>query len=239
MKFLFMSKKLRLIIVEDDPLIAFDIKGIVEDGGYEVVKVFHSASDAVQIAEESFDLALLDININGERDGINLGVYLKETYGKPCFFISSYYDDETVNKAKKAEPMAYVLKPYEERDILINLELARHRINQHAAPAEKAHLFVKSGGSLTKIVPSEVLVAQAYDMYTHLFVDGKRITASQTLKEIEKLFASHNFVRVHRSFMVNMDAVEGICDDEILIGGQHVPVGRTYKKDFFDRIRMI
>ena len=76
-------------------------------------------------------------------------------------------------------------------------------------------------------------------MYTHLFIKGKRLTASQTLKEVEKLFSKLDFIRVHRSFMVNLNSIEGICEDEILIAEQRIPVGRTYKKDLFDRIMTI
>ena len=234
-----MNEKLKLIIVEDDPLIAFDLKGIVEEENYEVVKVFHSASKAVKALPLDFDLALLDINIDGDRDGINLGVHLKESYQKPCIFITSYYDEETVGKAKNADPLAYILKPYDEKDILANLLLSRHKINPDSILKDVSPLFVKANGKLTKIVPAEVDFVQAYDMYTHIYSAGKRITASQTLKEIEKLFAAYNFFRVHRSYMVNMDAIEGICDDEILIGEQRIPVGRTYKKELFNKIRTI
>lgn len=231
-----MTDTMRLVIVEDDPLIAFDIRDIVSEFGHKVVDVFHSPDEFKQSNIIDFDLALLDINMGNGRDGIELGTYLHKKLKKPCIFITSYFDKETVHHAREADPLAYILKPYEEHDIIANLELSKNKIKPQISANNNTPIFVKHGGKLIKIVPKKVSVVQAYDMYTHLFIDGKRITASQTLKQVEKLFSNYNFIRVHKSFMVNMDAIDGICDDEILIGDQRVPVGRTYKKDLFDRI---
>jgi DNA-binding LytR/AlgR family response regulator len=234
-----MSSKIKLIIVEDDPLIAFDIKGIVEEKDYEVVGVFHTAADAMNAMPLEFDIALLDINTDGERDGIELGISLRAKYNKPCIFITSYYDQETIQKAKQANPLAYIIKPYEEQDIIANLELSKGKLTADNRLSEPGLIFVKTGSKLTKINPVDIDYAQAYDMYTHLYTGGRRITASQTLKEFEKIFSGFYFFRVHRSYMVNMDAIEGICEDEILIGEARIPIGRTYKKEFFDKILTI
>ena len=237
-----MSESLTLIIVEDDPLIAFDLKEVVESGGYTVKAVCHSWNDLAKIDFSNVDLALLDVNLNAEKDGIDIGVHLSQTHRIPCIFITSYYDEPTIDRAKEANPLAYILKPYEEQDILTNLNLSKARIhaliNAETAPSPKL-LFVKKGNKLIKIDALKVTYAQAFDVYTHLFVDGKRITASQSLKEIEKLFTPHNFMRVHRSFIVNLNCIDGICENEILLDNTKIPVGRTYKKALFERIKTI
>lgn len=230
-----------IIIVEDDPLIAYDLKSILSSNGYSVEAVFHSAEDAIQFDFNSvnIDVALLDVNLGDGMDGTSLGLMLHEKYNLPSIFITSYYDEKTVLKAKLASPLAYIIKPYEEQDILTNLSLAVSRKPETAIVTNSEPIFVKSGSRLTKIIPEEILYVQAYDMYAHLFLEGKRITASQTLKEIEKLFKSFNFIRVHRSYLVNLNAIDGICEDEILINKQRIPVGRTHKKGLFDRIKTI
>jgi DNA-binding LytR/AlgR family response regulator len=231
-----MNEPLKILIVEDDPLIAFDIKCILESKNHQVLAVCHTAKDAMLVDLSNIDIALLDVNLGDGPDGISVAMYLKENAQIPCIFITSYYDEKTVSRAKTVYPLAYIIKPYEEQDILINLELATSKLKKEVKKEENAPIFVKNGSKLTKIDPKDVDFIQAYDMYSHLFIAGKRITASQTLKETEKLFSHLDFIRVHRSYVVNLNAIEGIYEDEILIAEHRIPVGRTYKKDLFDRI---
>jgi len=233
-----MNQKTRLVIVEDDPLIAFDIKESINTSKFEVCGVFHEAEQFIKSDLAEFDLALLDVNLNGEMDGIELAEFLQKNHQKPCLFITSYHDEVTVQRAKKVNPLGYVVKPFDPIELNITLELCTQKLMANPLEKPKA-LFVKSGSKLTKIDPSKIDYAQAYDMYTHLYSAGNRVTASQTLKEIERIFGSEEFIRVHRSYMVNIHKIEGICEDEILIGSDRIPIGRTYKKALFDQILTI
>lgn len=118
-----MSKK--LLIVEDEFLIASNIRSIVTNLGYAVMGVAKSADEALKaIKSETPDLALLDINIIGNTNGIELSRILKSKYKIPHLFITSYSDKSIVEEMNKTHPLGYILKPFDERDIRVALQMA-------------------------------------------------------------------------------------------------------------------
>jgi len=117
-----MSKK--LLIVEDEFLIANDIRSIVTKIGYAVMAVAKSADEALRaVKAEKPDIALLDINIIGDRNGIELAKILNEKYKIPHLFITSYSDDAIIGQMNKTHPLGYILKPFDERDIRVALQM--------------------------------------------------------------------------------------------------------------------
>lgn len=231
--------KANLIIVEDDPMIALDLQGIAENQGYTIKGVFHSGEEALLSPPLPIDLALLDITLEGTVDGIAVGLELRKKHRIPCLFITSYYDDATIQRATAAQPLAYILKPYEEAEIVANLHLCQSKLSSPVLQPNEGPIFVKSGGKLTRIHPEQVTHLQAYDMYTHLFMGDQKLLASHTLKELHHRLAAYPFVRVHRSHVVNINHIEGIFEDQVLIGTTRIPLGRTYKQALIDRIQLL
>ena len=123
-----MSKK--LLIVEDEFLIANEIRSIVTQLGYAVMAVAKSADEALlAVKSETPDLALLDINIIGNRNGIELAKILQEKYGIKHLFITSYSDSAIVAEMNRTQPLGYILKPFDERDIRVALQMANASLN--------------------------------------------------------------------------------------------------------------
>ncbi|WP_299249410.1 sigma-54 dependent transcriptional regulator [uncultured Aquimarina sp.] len=123
-----MSKK--LLIVEDEFLIANNIRSIVSQLGYAVMGVAKSAVEALKAVEgEKPDLALLDINIIGKTNGIDLAKVLRKKYGIKHLFITSYSDNEIVEEMNHTRPLGYILKPFDERDIRVALRMAVANLN--------------------------------------------------------------------------------------------------------------
>lgn len=236
------TPKNKITIVEDDPLIALDLQEVLEEEGYEIKGIYHSGEKALININKTTDLALLDINLEGLMTGIELGVELKKK-NIPVIFITSYYDENILMKAKEANPMAYIIKPFEEHDIIANIKLALNNLsNQQTHIATSEHdkpVFVKSTNKMVRIVPEEIQYIEAYDIYSNLFIDGKRTTISHTLKNIHEILNYPFLIRVHRSFIVNINKVKSICDDEVMIDDFRIPIGRTYKKEFYKAIRLV
>lgn len=117
-----MSKK--LLIVEDEFLIANDIRTIVTQLGYAVMAVAKSADEALKAVQaEKPDIALLDINIIGDRNGIELAKILTKKYSIPHLFITSYSDDAIIGQMNNTHPLGYILKPFDARDIRVALQM--------------------------------------------------------------------------------------------------------------------
>lgn len=121
-----MSK--RVLVVEDERIVAEDIAQCLEERGYEVVGLASSGEQAIKLAESTQpDLALMDIVIQGDRDGIETAHVLKERFGISVVYLTAYSQEKTVARAKETEPLGYVVKPFEEATLLSTVEIALHK----------------------------------------------------------------------------------------------------------------
>jgi len=115
----------KVLIVEDEPLIAKEIAFNLQDYGYDIAGVAHSYEKALTILQNrEVDIALLDIAIKGTRNGIELGELLKAKYQIPFLFLSSYCDDDTVQEASAAGAEGYIVKPFKKSDLKPAIEIA-------------------------------------------------------------------------------------------------------------------
>lgn len=122
--------KAKILIVEDEALIAEDIRYNLEELGHTVVGVVMNGDRALDaIANPNIDLVLLDINIKGSLSGIDLAQIIKEKYNVPYVFLTASTDDYTLNKAKNTLPYGYIVKPFNALDLKVNIDIALHKFN--------------------------------------------------------------------------------------------------------------
>ncbi len=125
-------EKTKVLIVEDEAIIAADLEMIMESMSFQVVGISDNSDEALDmISTRKPDLILLDINIYGERDGIELAEIIRETTKKPFIFITSYADKKTLDRAKHTLPYGYILKPFNERELKATIEIALFRFSSH------------------------------------------------------------------------------------------------------------
>lgn len=232
--------QIKAIIVEDDVFVANDMKDIVEENGFEVLAVYHNA-EAVLKHQETFDIAFLDVNLGSHISGIDLAEILKKKFNCHHFFITSYFDELTVLKAGKTEPLAYITKPFDEKILISNLLLAKSKIKDAQIKGEETpeHIFLKSSKSLFKLKPSEVDFIQADDIYAHIFAGKEKLHSSQNLKQLETIFEPYGLIRVHKSYLVNMEKISMIQENLICIKEHKIPVGRAYKQQLMNYLQII
>src|SRR5215472_11710000 len=119
--------KAQILIAEDDPTIAQDLKYKIENLGYEVVGITHSGEQAVVLAENLRpDLVLMDIQLAGEMDGIEAAEKIR-TLRVPLVYVSGFCDSPMLQRAQLTEPYGYILKPYRTSDIRISVEMSLQR----------------------------------------------------------------------------------------------------------------
>lgn len=117
--------KIRIFLVEDDRVIVSTTTWRLEKMGYEVCGSADTGTDALdQIARLRPDLVLVDIHIRGAIDGIGVGALLREQLAVPFIYLTSKFDDETLAKAKKTHPEGYIVKPFQDKDLKVAIELA-------------------------------------------------------------------------------------------------------------------
>lgn len=224
----------RIYIIEDDPIIASDLEGILLDLGYSVCGISHQPFDAKKKIElVKPDLLLMDINLNSEIDGIELATLI-QNMEIGVIFISAFTDKKTVERTKHVFPLGYILKPFNEKEIEIALELA---FNNKPKPdnkpiVEDEYVFIKTKNNTSiKINFKDILVIEAYDNYSFIHTINEKLMVSYTLKEIEQRIKSPSLIRVHRSFIINTSKVDSIQFNLLFVGKYEIPVGKSYKED--------
>ena len=115
--------KEKILIVEDEEIVARDIKYFLEEWGYSVLKLVNNGNEAVEAAVElKPDLILMDIHLVGEMDGIEAARQIKETTGTPIIYLTAYADDSTRGSASLTEPDDYLTKPFSELELKMAIE---------------------------------------------------------------------------------------------------------------------
>ncbi|HHE46719.1 MAG TPA: PAS domain S-box protein, partial [Bacteroidetes bacterium] len=118
----------RILVVEDQRIVGLDIQGKLEGLGYEVPSIVSRGEDVLETAKKTRpNLVLMDIRLEGKMDGIEAAVQLRHSLDVPVVYITAYADDDTLKRAKLTEPYGYLLKPFEERDLCITIEMALYK----------------------------------------------------------------------------------------------------------------
>lgn len=131
-------RRARILIVEDENLVARDLYNMVRTMGYEVTDVVQNGEEVLQsIQKKRPDLALMDIILKGNLDGISVASVLWEEHGIPVVYITSFADDLTFERAKLTEPFGYLIKPFEERELELTIETALYKAKMQLLLKEK------------------------------------------------------------------------------------------------------
>lgn len=232
----------RLFVVEDEPLIREDLVATLEELDYQVVGEAGSAESALlDISKTEVDLILLDISLDGAQDGIDVAHQINTKYNIPFIFITAFYDERTLERAKATNPAGYIVKPWDEHNLKANIEVAlakRGKERQETRSSEEP-FFVKHDGAMISVKPREILYAESYDNYTFIYTQNQKFLVSQTLKSIEEKLKPSGFVRVHKSWLINILSIDSIAQGQVHIQSKKIPLGRAFKANLFDQIQML
>ncbi|HEX7468021.1 MAG TPA: response regulator, partial [Methanobacterium sp.] len=135
-----------ILIVEDEIIIAADLKVRLENLGYNIFGISATGNDAIRKTGETHpDLVLMDIMLKGDMDGIDTAQKIRDLYDIPVIYLTAYFDDEILNRAKITEPFGYILKPFEDMRIQSAVEMAvyNHHIEQKLKNSAKILEFSK------------------------------------------------------------------------------------------------
>ena len=134
--------KIKILVVEDERIVAKDIQNTLRNLGYEVPAIASTGEDAVRKSGEIMpDVVIMDIVLKGEVDGIEAASTIRSLYKIPIIYLTAYEDEETLDRAKITEPLGYILKPFEERDLHTTLEMALYKHNMESKLAESEERY--------------------------------------------------------------------------------------------------
>lgn len=180
--------EIRILIVEDDPIISASIEQCLDNLDFQVSGVAYDPAEALEeLANNTPDAVLLDINLSSKAmDGINIAQLIKEKYQLPVVFLTSFSDRSTLDRAKKTEPAGYIVKPFDERNLLATLEISLYNFAQR----QKYQLPQLTVEKINKHIATP-LTDREYDIL-QLIYEGR--TNHQIADE---LFVSVNTIKTH------------------------------------------
>jgi DNA-binding LytR/AlgR family response regulator len=220
---------IRAIAIDDEPLalqIIAHYCAMSED--IELVQTFTSTSKALQaIAAAPPDLIFLDVNMP-EMSGIQFYQSLKNP--PPLVFTTAYH--EYAVDGFDLNALDYLLKPISKERFDKAVEKVLEYYLLRNAQSASAFLFIRCDHSNHKVYYDEILYIEALDDYVKIYRKNKpRLVARASLKNMLTQLPENQFIRVHRSFVVNTSHLDSIAQKSIQIGGSEIPIGDTYKQN--------
>jgi DNA-binding LytR/AlgR family response regulator len=238
---------IKLVIAEDDEVVALNLKFTLQDMGYVVLAHFTKGEALLQnnLTREA-DLVILDIDLPGELDGVEVATALQEN-NLPYIFLTAQSDQATIHRAKLTRPLAYLVKPFDKATLQSTIELAvyQHRVKARGPQANLQgyqpddSIFVKARARLEKVKVKDVLWVEASDIYAELYTESGKYVVNYPLKVLEEKFPESLFFRVHRSFLVNLQEIEAIDEHDLIIRNKRVPIGKTYRAKLMARLEIM
>ena len=252
-----MSEKIKVLIVEDESIVAMDLAAGLENDGYEVTGIADNAAEAIELFKENeVDIILMDVHIIGKKDGIDTATELLKQRSVPLIYLTAFTDAKTIERAKSTHPAAFLAKPYSITNVRIAIELA---ISNFAVTAQQPqgkllpvennkssaelteketilqmndYIFVKNNYVFVKIKLDEILYAEADNNYVQLVTTEKKLLLRLALSQLLEKISYKPLVRIHRSYAVNINMIQSFSDQEVNLSKMQLPIGRSYKEDF-------
>ncbi len=242
-----MAKHVKILIVEDEPLQSKNIRQSLQVAGYEVIDEVRTVPQAQNIiSQRSPDLALLDINLEAEENGIDLATWLRKHYNMPFIFITASKEDQDFVDAQKTSPDAYIIKPYKEEDLLPAIEMALRKFSQsrlqETSHIIKDHIFFKDGRSFKKTQFNDILCIESARDYKDVHLthsNNKKLTVKISMEELLSKLPPSDFIQTSKSHIINKLHIKEVENSGVIVGEVLIPIGRAYKDEVFRKLGLV
>ncbi len=240
----------RAFIIEDNENHMNSLEVKLDILGHSIVgKSFNSTGVIATIREAKPDLVLIDINLEGDNEGILLAEKIKQLFNISIIFTTALAENDIVKQAIKTNPEGYLLKPIGINELRVNIELALSK-------KEKSHAIMKNQGSTNLFLTVRIGHKLQKVNYTQIIyleresvnyikintLDGKSNLIRASLRSILHNILPSNFIQIHKQYIINFDCIHLINEQEqmIQLSGKHwLPIGRTFKKELYKKLNLV
>ena len=258
-----MPEPIQIMIVEDESIVAADLSEELEAGGYGIAGIADRYEDALPLfTDRRVDILLMDIHIHGEKDGIDTAAALMKIRRVPLIYLTAFTDAATVDRVKHTHPSAFLIKPYHADSLRIAIDLALHNFAEEKAaglekelpppgviPEDKQldkalffqlgdYFFVKQNFKFIKFGLPEIVFAETDSNYAVLHTRAQKFTVRLSLAALVERINYPQFVRIHRSYAVNLNEIDYFDEELVKIGTRTFPLGRNYRQGFIDKFNL-
>jgi len=239
---------IKILIVEDNVIIADDMQSMLEEIGYEIVDNVIVYEQAVEVLKNNhIDLVLIDIILASDKTGIDLGKHIRDVYNIPFIFVTSNSDRATVENAKTVKPDGYLVKPFEQQDLYTSIEIALSNFNYARKENSKEitgnegdtftsnsvlkdSIFVKKQHLYYRIQFGDIQFIKADNVYLEVNTVDKKFLVRSPLKDYLEKLPKNKFYRAHKSYIVNVDHIDAINSKDIVINNNLIPISKDFKE---------
>ncbi len=232
--------RVKIGVVEDEMIIAATIVNTLKKLNYAVANPASSYAAALEMIEkEQPHLLLLDINLGGQKDGIDVAEYARAHYHLPIIFLTANSDIATVQRAKTVKPNAYLLKPFTKDDLFASIEIAISNYYESNDKAiKKDNLIIKSGYDYVNIKTSDIVFIESNDNYVSIqLISGKPLVARSTLSEMLQKLPENTFTRINRSVIINHSFINKIETEQVVVDDKTFPITTKSKQEILEKMR--
>jgi DNA-binding LytR/AlgR family response regulator len=232
----------KILVVEDEMIIGAKISMQLTNLGYEVTGILPRGEDAlVHVQENKPDIVLLDINLKGEINGIETAIQLQRLGNIPIIYLTANSDEATFNQAKATRPYAFISKPYKQLDLQRAIELTISRIAEDV----NGLIVTDAAEDPTFVLNDRIFVRHKEKMvkadrnYSHLFTKEKDYVLAVTLKAIEEKLPAKLFLRIHRSYIINITHIDEVTEGNVRIAEHSIPMGAGMREILLKGLRTL
>jgi DNA-binding LytR/AlgR family response regulator len=229
----------RILIVEDEQELALNIEEILGHVGYEVVGIFDNGKDVLDyLKHNTVDLIFMDIQISGGIDGVELCKIIKSNYNIPIIYLTAFSNKILLDKISTTQYEGYILKPFTIEELQATTYLVlKNYVKKTSPPSRKNVYIVRDKGNTVPLHFDEILFFKADGLYTKIQTKSKIYMARNILKDMIQDLPKDNFVRVHKSYVINFKEVTSFNSKEIQIGDYTIPLRRGSLKEIKELIQ--
>ncbi len=231
--------QIKIGVVEDEMVIADTICLALKKLGYEVSTTSPNYQRAIKMVEEEKpDLLLIDVNLGGGKDGIDLAEYIRSKYQMPLIFLTANSDAATVERAKKVKPNAFLVKPFNKNDLYAAIEIAVSNFSTTGTLTNPMEfIMVKDGYDFIKVFLYEIMFIQSDQNYAVLELkNGKKLMVRSTLGEMYEKLPHEKFRKINRGTIINLQYITRIQTDKVCIGLNEFTVSRDVREELLNSV---
>ena len=237
-------KLLKIGVVQEKIANALSTINMAGDLGYTYCPPATDYKGALEMLQhENPDLLLLDIQLTGPKDGIDVAQKINEVYHIPFIFLAAQTNEKIINRVKTVNPHAYIMWPFTKEELFAAIEIAFSNFtNNH--PETKSDepilwhardfMFVKDGYTYHKVYFKDIIYLESDANYVTIHLQSKhKVMIRSTLKDFTARARQNSFVQVHRGYSVNINKIEDVFSTKIIVEGHEIPIGKSYKKPLY------
>lgn len=215
---------IKILIIEDEVLIAEHLKHYLTGFGFSEIFLAHTKKQALQMMDLAKpDLFLLDLHLQEPKDGLDIAKIIDERGGKPYIFITANADMLIIQEALHTKASSYITKPVKKADLFASIQIAL-KLN---TKQETSFLMIKDSNTTLKLVFEDILYIESNSNYINIITKTQKIVTRQSMEWAELELPENFFMRVHRSYIVNLRQVQRANTKSVFIRDIEIPISRA------------